>query len=67
MTHLLLAASWDTSGGRGGAVGRHGEPGKGGPGGTGGEAHVWYALYPISRPAGARFSPVSSPTRNMSH
>jgi hypothetical protein len=44
MTHLLIAAEWDTRGGSGGPPGHHGTPGQGGPGGKGGVGHEWYSL-----------------------
>ncbi|KAN0122123.1 hypothetical protein V8E51_000449 [Hyaloscypha variabilis] len=40
-THLLLAMSWEVSGGKGGASGEHGSPGLGGKGGKGGLGVTW--------------------------
>ncbi|KAI0185555.1 hypothetical protein EV127DRAFT_502358 [Xylaria flabelliformis] len=39
--HLLMAAKWDLSGGRGGQPGKHGQPGRGGKGGKGGKGYKW--------------------------
>lgn len=43
-THLLLAVSWDVSGGAGGTAGQHGRPGNGGQGGRGGEGYSWFVV-----------------------
>jgi hypothetical protein len=40
-THLLLATTWDISGGKGGGAGEHGIPGPGGKGGEGGRSFTW--------------------------
>lgn len=55
---LLIACTWDTSGGKGGGSGTHGMPGDGGIGGNGGNGCRWTERYgdttiERSRPPGA--------------